>query len=147
MKTDERGKPLSYRARPRFRDHDGQLRDVSATVHLVENPHSPAFLRGQEVAVTVVLVYTAITVAFGADVDAQAGAYATGILVMMVSGAVAVTISAIKRRQRRAGPAFVVLTLVLLYALAENIREKPDGIAISGLFIAGIIVVSLISRV
>ncbi|WP_133984244.1 APC family permease [Kribbella voronezhensis] len=99
----------------------------------------------------VVLVYTAIsiaiTIAFGADVDAQAGAYATGILVMMVSGAVAVTVSAGRRRQRRQTIAFSVLTLVLLYALVENIREKPDGIAISGLFIAGIIVVSLISRV
>ncbi|GAA1524300.1 APC family permease [Kribbella lupini] len=99
----------------------------------------------------VVLVYTAIsiliTVAFGADVDAQAGAYATGILVMMVSGAVAVTVSAAHRRQRRQTIAFTVLTLVLLYALVENIREKPDGIAISGLFIAGIIVVSLVSRV
>ncbi|MFK4088274.1 amino acid transporter [Kribbella sp. NPDC020789] len=99
----------------------------------------------------VVLVYTAIsvaiTIAFGADVDAQAGAYATGILAMMVSGAVAVTISAGHRRQRRQTIAFSVLTLVLLYALVENIREKPDGIAISGLFIAGIIVVSLISRV
>ena len=41
---------------------------------------------------------------------------------------------------------FAVLTLVLLYALAGNIREKPDGITISGLFIVGIIVVSLISR-
>jgi hypothetical protein len=99
----------------------------------------------------VVLVYTAIsiaiTVAFGADVNAQAGAYATGILVMMVSGAVAVTISAGRRRQRRQTIAFAILTLVLLYALVENIIEKPDGIAISGLFIAGIVVVSLISRV
>jgi hypothetical protein len=99
----------------------------------------------------VVLVYTAIsvviTIAFGADVDAQAGAYATGILAMMVSGAVAVTISAGHHRQRRQTIAFAVLTLVLLYALVENIREKPDGIAISGLFIAGIIVVSLVSRV
>jgi hypothetical protein len=99
----------------------------------------------------VVLVYTAIsiaiTIAFGADVDAQAGAYATGILAMMVSGAVAVTISAGHRRQRRQTIAFTGLTLVLLYALVENIIEKPDGIAISGLFIAGIIVVSLISRV
>jgi amino acid transporter len=99
----------------------------------------------------VVLVYTAIsiaiTIAFRADVDAQAGAYATGILAMMVSGAVAVTISAWRRRERTATAGFAVLTLVLLYALGENIREKPDGIAISAIFIAGIVVVSLISRV
>ncbi|MET7330128.1 amino acid transporter [Nonomuraea sp. NPDC005650] len=99
----------------------------------------------------VVLVYTGIcvvlTIAFDADVDAQAGAYATGILAMMVSGAVAVTISAIRRRQRGATAGFSVLTLVLVYALVENIREKPDGIAISALFILGIIAISLISRV
>ncbi|MBE8525452.1 APC family permease [Amycolatopsis sp. H6(2020)] len=99
----------------------------------------------------VVIVYTVIsiliTVAFGADVDAQAGAYATGILAMMVSGSVAVSISAIRRRQRGAAAGFVVLTLVLLYALVENVIEKPDGIAISALFILGIIVVSLVSRV
>ena len=99
----------------------------------------------------VVLVYTAIsigiTIMFGADVNAQAGAYATGILAMMVSGAVAVTISAFRRGQRRAGAAFTVLTLILVYALGANVVEKPDGIAISAAFIAGIIVVSLISRV
>jgi hypothetical protein len=99
----------------------------------------------------VVIVYTVIsigiTVAFGADVNAQAGAYATGILAMMVSGAVAVTISAFRKGQHKAGAAFTVLTLILLYALGANVVEKPDGIAISAAFIAGIIVVSLISRV
>ncbi|MHA7287959.1 APC family permease [Arthrobacter sp. MDT3-44] len=99
----------------------------------------------------VVLVYTAlsilITIGFNADVNAQAGAYATGILAMMVSGSIAVTISAIRRHQRPASIAFAVLTLVLLYALVANIIEKPDGIVISGFFIAGIVVVSLISRI
>ncbi|MCU1544955.1 MAG: amino acid transporter [Homoserinimonas sp.] len=99
----------------------------------------------------VVLVYTAIsiliTIGFGADVNAQAGAYATGILAMMVSGAVAVTFSAIRRRRRRSIVGYSVLTAILLYALVENIREKPDGIAISALFILGIVAVSLISRV
>ncbi|HEY7591662.1 MAG TPA: amino acid transporter [Actinophytocola sp.] len=99
----------------------------------------------------VVLVYTVIsigiTIAFGADVNAQAGAYATGILAMMVSGAVAVTISTLRHRRPGAAVAFSVLTLILLYALIANVVEKPDGIAISAAFIAGIIVVSLISRV
>jgi hypothetical protein len=98
-----------------------------------------------------VLVYTVIsvliTVAFGADVNAQAGAYATGILAMMVSGAVAVMISAIRRKQHASTAGFAALTLVLLYALVENVIEKPDGLAISALFILGIIVVSLVSRV
>ncbi|GAB2843057.1 APC family permease [Actinocorallia aurea] len=99
----------------------------------------------------VVLVYTlisvAITLAFDADVDAQAGAYATGILAMMVSGAFAVTVSALTRRRPLACAGFAVLTAVLGYALVENVIDKPDGLAISGMFIAGIVVVSLVSRV
>lgn len=99
----------------------------------------------------VVLVYTVIsiiiTIAFQADVNAQAGAYATGILAMMVSGAVAVTISAARKEERGATLGFSILTIVLLYALVANIIEKPDGIAISGLFIAGILAISIISRV
>jgi hypothetical protein len=99
----------------------------------------------------VVLVYTAIgiviTLVFGADVNAQAGAYATGILVMMFSASIAVAISAYRYRQRWGTAGFTVLSLTLLYALVENIREKPEGMAISAMFIAGIIMVSLISRV
>jgi hypothetical protein len=98
----------------------------------------------------VVLVYTTIsiviTVAFRADVNAQAGAYATGILAMMVSAAVAVAISARRLRQRRATIAFGLLTAILLYALIANILEAPDGLAISVLFIAGIVALSLASR-
>ena len=99
----------------------------------------------------VVIVYTIIciiiTIIFKADVNAQAGAYATGILAMMVSGSFAVTASAWRRRQRRAAIGFTVLTLILLYALVENVIEKPDGITISAGFILGIVVISLVSRV
>ncbi len=99
----------------------------------------------------VVMVYTAlcilITIAFDADVDHQAGAYATGILAMMVSGAFAVTLSVARGGRRPVAVGFALLTLVLLYALIYNIVDKPDGITISGFFILGIIFVSLISRV
>ncbi|MFF7521978.1 amino acid transporter [Streptomyces pseudovenezuelae] len=99
----------------------------------------------------VVLVYTTlciiITVTFDADVDKQAGAYATGILAMMVSGAFAVTVFVLRHRRRAATVGFALLTAVLLYALIANIVDKPDGIAISGFFILGIITVSLISRI
>ena len=99
----------------------------------------------------VVLVYTAIsiliTIAFQADVNAQAGAYATGILAMMVSAAVAVTISAAPppaaARHRCCSACW---SLILLYALVENIIAAPDGLAISALFIAAIMVLSLVSR-
>ncbi|MEU5366569.1 amino acid transporter [Streptomyces sp. NPDC005925] len=99
----------------------------------------------------VVLVYTAlcilITIAFDADVDKQAGAYATGILAMMVAGAFAVTVSTARNRRRPTAAGFAALTTVLLYALIANIIDKPDGIAISGVFIIGILTVSLISRI
>jgi hypothetical protein len=99
----------------------------------------------------VVLVYTTITVlltiAFQANVDAQAGAYATGILAMMVSAAFAVTVVCRRARRRTGTIGFAALTLIFAYALVANVVEKPDGIVISGGFILFIGVVSLVSRI
>jgi hypothetical protein len=99
----------------------------------------------------VVLVYTAITIAltilFKADVDAQAGAYATGILAMMVSAAFAVTVVSRRSGRRAETVGFGALTAIFGYALVANVIEKPDGIVISGAFILFILVVSIVSRI
>ncbi len=98
-----------------------------------------------------VLVYTAIafvvTMIFRANVEAQGGAYATGVLVLMSSAAIAVTLDAYKRRKRNEIWMFGTITLVFIYTTITNIIERPEGIRIAGLFIAGIVITSLVSRV
>jgi hypothetical protein len=98
-----------------------------------------------------VLVFTAIaflvTVLFDADVDAQGGAYATGVLVLITSAAVAVTLSVHHARRRRSTAVFAVIAAVFVYTTIANIIERPEGVKIATCFIAGIIVVSFLSRV
>lgn len=98
-----------------------------------------------------VFIFTAIcfvvTVLFRADVDSQGGAYATGVLTLMGSAAVAVTLSAWRSRQRLLALGFGIVTLIFIYTTAVNVIERPDGIKIAGFFIVAIIVTSLISRV
>jgi hypothetical protein len=95
-----------------------------------------------------VLVFTAIcflvTVLFRADVEAQGGAYATGVLALMTSAAIAVTM-AVKGKLLKA--AFVLISLVFLYTTVVNVIEQPEGIKIASLFIIGIVFTSLISRI
>jgi hypothetical protein len=98
-----------------------------------------------------VLVYTTIsfvvTIAFGAGVDAQAGAYATGVLAMMTSAAFAVTLAAWSGGSWRGAFAFGVVAAVFAYALAANAVQRPDGLLIAFFFGVAIVVGSLVSRV
>lgn len=98
-----------------------------------------------------VLVFTLvgflITWLFDASVDAQGGAYATGVLVLMTSAAVAVTLSARRKKQRKRTVGFGVIAVVFIYTTVVNIIERPEGIRIAAVFIAGIIIISLLSRI
>lgn len=96
-----------------------------------------------------VLVFVAIsilvTLVFNADVDAQAGAYATGVLVLFTSASFAAVLSARKEsvlRRLLYGSIF----FVFIYTLFTNMVERPEGVQIAALFIAAILCTSLLSR-
>lgn len=88
----------------------------------------------------------AVTIIFQANVEAQGGAYATGVLVLITSATIAVTLSAWRRGSSRAAVFFGLIALIFAYTTVINSFERPDGIRIAGFFIAAIIVVSLLSR-
>jgi hypothetical protein len=87
-----------------------------------------------------------ITIIFRASVDAQGGAYATGVLVLITSAAVAVTLAARHTRQRWLTIAFGLIAVFFVYTTIDNILERPEGVRIASVFIAAILLVSLASR-
>jgi hypothetical protein len=95
-----------------------------------------------------VLVFMAIaifvTVLFHADVDAQGGAYATGVLVLITSAAVAVTLHVWQKKLLRYS--FGLIAIIFSYTTVLNIYERPEGLKISSFFILAIILSSLLSR-
>ena len=84
-----------------------------------------------------------VTLLFHANVDAQGGAYATGVLVLITSAAIAVTISVWRQALRWL---FAFMALIFVYTTALNIGERPEGIKIASFFIASMVFTSLLSR-
>jgi len=87
-----------------------------------------------------------VTLLFKADVDAQSGAYATGVLALMTSAAIAVTLSA-RRRGEGIQWAFMMISLVFAYTTVVNVIEQPEGMKIAMIFIIVIVLSPLVSRV
>lgn len=97
-----------------------------------------------------VLVFTAIafivTIIFQASVDAQSSAYATGVLVMITSAAIAVAISMWRHASKPLAYFFGVVAVIFIYATVVNILEQPDGLKIAAFFIVTILLTSFFSR-
>jgi hypothetical protein len=84
-----------------------------------------------------------VTRLFHANVDAQGGAYATGVLVLITSASFAVTIAA---RTVLSRLALGVVTLIFIYTTLVNIYERPEGLKISCIFVFTMVFLSLVSR-
>ncbi|MEO5858894.1 MAG: amino acid transporter [Pyrinomonadaceae bacterium] len=159
------GRALSYLAHKMFGDVFGTIYDISTISilwfagasamagllnivprYLPRYGMAPDWARATR---PLVLVFTGIcflvTILFQADVAAQGGAYATGVLALMTSACVAVTISA-WRKDQLSWIFFLVVTVIFFYTTAVNIIEQPNGIQIALLFIFAIIATSFVSR-
>ncbi|MBL8081056.1 MAG: hypothetical protein JNN26_00475 [Candidatus Obscuribacter sp.] len=86
-----------------------------------------------------------VTVLFKANVDAQAGAYATGVLVLFTSASLAVVLSAWKESKLKRTH-FLSILIIFIYTTIANMYERPEGLQIASFFIAAILCTSLVSR-
>jgi hypothetical protein len=159
------GRALAYLAHERFGTVFGTLYDVATIAmlwfagasalagllnlvprYLPRYGMAPEWARANRPLIVIFTLITFIvTFAFNADVEAQGGAYATGVLVLITSGAVAVAI--VKWRQRQQVVLYGPIAIVFLYTTFVNMAERPEGLKIASIFIVTIICTSLISRV
>ena len=96
-----------------------------------------------------------VTTIFKAGVEAQGAAYATGVLVLMLSAAVAVALE-LWRESRAATISrtsaaslsiyFWVVSGIFVFTLVDNVIERTDGVIIASVFIFCVITASAISR-
>lgn len=161
------GRALAYLAHERFGDGFGTAYDI-ATIgilwfagasamagllnivprYLPRYGMAPDWARlTRPLAVVFTLIAAFVTLLFRADVNAQAGAYATGVLALMASAAVAVTLTQWRRSQRPSAAFFGLVSVVFLYTITVTIVDRPEGLLIAVVFIVAILVVSLYSRI
>lgn len=122
---------------------------MAGLLHLIPR-YLPRFGMAPEWALAsrpLVLVFTAVsfavTLLFHANVDAQSGAYATGVLVLITSAAIAVTMMLWGSKLQWP---FLLIALVFIYTTVLNAGERPEGVKISFFFILAMVSISLISR-
>ncbi len=107
---------------------------------------APDWSRAQRpLVVFFITVAFVVTIIFKADVDSQAGAYATGVLVLFTSAALGVVLAAWKEGLKRR-IIFVSILVVFVYTTIVNMIERPEGLHIASFFIATVLLTSLFSR-
>ncbi|WP_369812576.1 amino acid transporter [Kineosporia sp. A_224] len=93
------------------------------------------------------VICVVVTLVFRADVDAQAGAYATGVLALMTSAAIAVFLTELRRGHRGTAAFFAVVSAIFVYTILVTVIGDPEGLWIALVFVALIITFSVVSRI
>lgn len=125
---------------------------MAGLLHLVPRYLPRVGMAPQWVAYTRPLVFVLfafdvlVTLVFHANVEAQGGAYATGVLVLITSAAFASSISLWKERSRALSLYCWIVFIVLVYTTIVNVIERTDGIIIASFFILFILITSAFSR-
>ena len=106
---------------------------------------APEWARANRPLVVIITgIAIVISIVFEASVDAQGGAYATGVLVLMTSGALAIAV--VTWRSRHGWAPFLLIAAIFVYTTVTNMIERPEGIKIASFFILTIVFTSLVSR-
>jgi hypothetical protein len=87
-----------------------------------------------------------ITLIFGASVEAQSGAYATGVLVLILSAAFAATLALWREGRWGLFLYMGLLCLVFGFTLADNCLERPDGLIIGIILTLLLMITCAVSR-
>lgn len=160
------GRALAYLAHKFFGDGLGTLYDISTITilwfagasafagllnivprYLPRYGMAPDWARATRPLVVIFTVTCVIvTILFKADVDSQAAAYATGVLAVITSATIAVTLEARRKKQPRATFGFGLVAVIFIYTTLVTIVGDLSGLQIASIFIGGIVLVSLISR-
>lgn len=96
--------------------------------------------------ILVTVICFAVTILFRADIDAQAGPYATGVLAVIMSASIAVFLSERRKRHTGASIWFGAVMLIFAYAFINTIVQDPGGLKMAAGFFVMIVVISMISR-
>ena len=159
------GRALAYLAHKFFGEAFGTVYDISTILilwfagasamagllnlvprYLPRYGMAPNWARAQRpLVVFFTTVALAVTIIFQANVDAQAGAYATGVLVLFTSAALGVVL-AVWREGLTKRVLFLVILGVFIYTTVANMFERPEGLQIASFFISTILITSLVSR-
>jgi len=94
-----------------------------------------------------IFICAAVTLAFKADVTAQGSAYATGVVVLMASGAFAVTLQVHKKKALAQTLFFGLVFVIFAYVLITLVLDDATGLRLALIFIGIIVAISLVSRV